>query len=213
MSVSEVRPDMLWVKAGECFIYLLWGETVMRDFVVLREGGEDMRRRYSVAYGKDLHPSDFTHARLELGIYDFGVVKNRLLGHWPKLTCETEVQDAIERVVLWRNALGHANVQPFRAHLLYTPTKAALDKILTVMKCPDCLVYLADCECPAEEIVDPISLTINDELIRTIYRDIRLVDLRCFRDVASALDVEYRGIAWPLIGGGYEVVEYHRSTV
>ena len=195
MNVSEVQPDLLWVKAGECLMYLLWCETVMRDFVVLREGGDDMRRRYSVAFGEESLPSDFTRARLELGISDFRVVKKRFLGHWPELTRETEILDAIERVVLWRNALGHANVQPFRAHLLYTPTKAALDNILTFMKCPDCFVRLADCECPPVAVMDPISLVIDDEMIRTIYRDIRLVDLRCFRDVASALDVEYRGIA------------------
>ena len=80
LNSQSVEPDRLLIAAGECFMHLLWIETVMRDLVVLREGGENMRRRYSAAFGKDPHPSDFSTRRMELGTRDFGVVKGTVLG-------------------------------------------------------------------------------------------------------------------------------------
>ena len=58
MDAKSVEPDELLIDAGECFMFLLWSETVMRDIVVLKEGGEDMRRRYSEAFGSDLTPGN-----------------------------------------------------------------------------------------------------------------------------------------------------------
>ena len=52
-------------------MFLLWCETTMRDLVVLKEGGEGMRRSYARAFGKDSHPSDFSRRRLEHGVRDF----------------------------------------------------------------------------------------------------------------------------------------------
>lgn len=117
----KVESEEFLIEAGQCFMYLLWSETVMRDFVALKEGGDDMCRRYSQAFGKTPHPRDFSRLRLELGKLDFSVIKERYLGHWSKWKNSREIRDAIERVVLWHNGLGHANVQPFRGSLLYTP--------------------------------------------------------------------------------------------
>ena len=117
-SSRSAEPDRLLIVAGECFMHLLWVETVMRDLMVLREGREDMRRRYSMAFGRESHPSDFSRKRMELGTRDFGFVKEQFLEYWPEWRDDWEVHDAIERVAIWRNALGHANVQPFREFLL-----------------------------------------------------------------------------------------------
>ena len=209
---KKVEPYPLIIDAGECFMYLQWCETVMLDFVVLKEGGDDMCRRYSAAFGKGPHPSDFTRARLELGKLDFGDVKDRFVEYWPAVTQQPDVKDAIERVVLWRNALGHVNVQAFRAHLLYTPTERTLRRMEAVFRCHQCLDYLENCVCPEDEdAAEPISLAITRDVIDTIYNDITLVDLRCFYPVAALLDVEYRGVAWPVPGGGYVFKEHHRA--
>ena len=77
MNAGSVESDELLVAAGECFMFLLWSETSMCDLVVLKEGGEGMRRRYSRAYGKEPHPSDFSRRRLELGMKDFTEIKDR----------------------------------------------------------------------------------------------------------------------------------------
>ena len=211
MTVKNVEPDQLLIAAGECFMFLLWSETAMCDLVVLKEGDEGMRRRYSGAFGKEPHPNDFSSGRLELGMKDFTVIKDRFLSHWPQWQDRREVRDAIERVVIWRNGLGHANVQPFRRHLLYTPTRASWERIRNYMRCHQCDEYHKDCGCHHENLAEPYSVIVNDETIRTIYEDIRTVDVECLYPAAASLDVEYRGLAWPTEHGKYMLKEHHYS--
>ena len=209
MDAQSVEPDKFLIKAGECFMFLLWSETVMCDFVVLKEGGEDMRRRYSDAFGKESHPGDFSRERLKLGGRDFSEIKDCFLRHWPAWKDNREIRDAIERVVMWRNGLGHANVQPFRGHLLYTPNEASWNRIREYMKCHKCYRYLKDCDCIHEGLAEPHSLIIEQETLRTIYQDIRTLDVDCFYPTAMSLNVEYRGIAWPTEDGTYNLKENH----
>ena len=211
MNIENVEPDELLATAGECFMFLLWAETTMCDLVLLKESGAEMRRRYSEAYGKAPHPRDFTVARLELGMKGFTVIKDRFLWHWSK-KIHKDVSDAIERVVIWRNALGHANVQPFRGHLLYTPTQASLDRISNYMRCYLCSSYLKDCGCCHEDLAEPRTVLVNDETLRTIYDDIRTVDVECLYSTAVSLNVAYRGIAWPTEEGTY-VLKKHDSSL
>lgn len=211
MSVKSVKSEDFLISAGECFMFLLWSETAMCDLVVLTEGDKEMRRRYSKAFGKDPHPSDFSRNRLELGAKGFGEIKERFLGHWPEWKKHQGVRDAIERVVIWRNGLGHANVQPFRGHLLYTPTEASWRRIDSYTRCHLCYEYHKDCGCCHEDLSEPPSIIVNDETLLTIYQDIRTVDVECFYPTAVALDVEYRGVAWPVEDGDYLVREHHSS--
>ena len=211
MNQPKVEHYRLMIEAGECFMFLQWCQTVMIDFVVLKQGGDDMCRRYSAAFGEKPHPSDFTHARLELGKLDFSQIKDCFAGYWPQICQEKEVADAIERLVLWRNALGHANVQTFRAHLLYTPTDRNWPRLRAVFRCHKCLEYLENCECSNEDVGEPLSLAIKQNTIIEIYKDIELVDLRCFFPVACILNVSYRGVAWPKLGGGYVLQEHQPS--
>ena len=183
----------------------------MCDLVVLKEGDEGMRRRYSKAFGTDPHPSDFSHRRLELGMEDFTVIKDRFLCHWPQWKDHREVRDAIERVVIWRNGLGHANVQPFRGHLLYTPNRTSWKRIGDYMRCHQCYKYYKDCDCCHENLAEPRSVIVKDETLRTIYEDIRTVDVECFYPAAKSLDVEYRGLAWPTEDATYMHNEHHYS--
>lgn len=212
LNSQSVEPDRLLIAAGECFMHLLWIETVMRDLVVLREGGENMRRRYSAAFGKDPHPSDFSTRRMELGTRDFGVVKGQFLEYWPEWRDDAEVHDAIERVVIWRNALGHANVQPFREFLLYTPADSAWKRIQRYTRCHKCFRYLVDCGCDHDDVAEPHSMTVRLRTLQTIYLDIRTVDVSCFYPVAVSMDVAYQGFGWLTGDGGYLVRE-HRPSV
>ena len=208
MNGRSVEPEEFLIAAGACFMFLLWTETAMRDLVVLKEGDEGMRRRYSEAFGKYPHPSDFSRKRLELGTKDFAVVKERFLGHWPEWKDNREVRDAIERVVIWRNGLGHANVQPFRGYLLYTPKASSWKRIHDYMRCHLCYRYLKDCGCCHESLAEPHSIVVKDETLRTIYEDIRTVDVECFYRTAVSLDVEYRGVAWPTEDGTFTLKEH-----
>ena len=105
-----------------------------------------MRRRYSMAFGRESHPSDFSRKRMELGTRDFGFVKEQFLEYWPEWRDDWEVRDAIERVAIWRNALGHANVQPFREFLLYTPADSAWKRIQRYTRCHRCFKYQVECD-------------------------------------------------------------------
>ena len=209
MDAKSVEPDELLIDAGECFMFLLWSETVMRDIVVLKEGGEDMCRRYSEAFGRGPHPRDFSRNRMELGTLDFGVIKDRYLGHWPKWKDQEEIRDAIERVVIWRNGLGHANVQPFREHLLYTPNETSWKRIREYMRCHKCYRYHKDCDCIHDDLAEPHSMIVKQQTLRTIYQDIRTVDVDCFYPTAMSLNIEYRGVAWPTEYGTYVLKENH----
>ena len=209
MDAKSVGPDKFLIDAGECFMFLLWSETVMCDLVVLKEGGEDMRRRYSEAFGREPHPSDFSRSRLKLGARDFGVIKDRYLCHWKKWKDQEEIRDAIERIVIWRNGLGHANIQPFRGHLLYTPNDASWNRIREYTKCSKCYRYHKDCDCIHEDLAEPYTITIKQETLRTIYQDIRTLDIECFYLTAMSLNVEYRGLAWPTEDGAYMQKENH----
>ena len=205
----KVEPHGLLIEAGQCFMFLLWSETVMRDFVVLQEGGEEMRKRYSEAFGKEPHPTDFTYERLKLGESDFSKVKHRYLSHWPQWRNNRSIWDTIERVVFWRNALGHANVQPFREHLLFTPR--SWKTFNNHFKCHLCLQYHKDCNCVFENISNPKSFAIRDETLQSIYADIRAIDISCFHPTSELLNIEYRGVAWPTNSGGYMIKKNHRK--
>ena len=209
MDVKSVKPDDLLMKAGECLMFLLWSETAMSDLVVLGEGDEDMCRRYSEAFGKAPHPRDFSRRRLELGRLGFSVIKDCFLHQWPKWKEHREIRDAIERIVIWRNGLGHANVQPFRGHLLYTPNKASWNQIRKYTRCHKCYQYHKHCDCRYEDIAEPYSITIRHQTLQTIYADIRTIDIECFYPTAVSLNIEYRGVAWLTEGGTYMLKETH----
>ena len=211
-STQRVESDDLLMRAGECFMYLLWCETTMRDLVVLKDGGEDMCKRYSDAFGKAPHPRDFASNRLELGKLDFRKIKCKFLKHWPR-RAEGEIEYVINRVVIWRNVLGHASVQPFREHLLYTPADSSWKNINKYMTCHKCRKYLKDCKCEHDR-AEPHSLSIGHETLDTIYEDIKAIDVQCFYPTARILNVEYQGVAWPTNRrGNYEIKKNHRTNV
>ena len=204
-----VEPDNFLVEAGQCFMYLLWSETVMRDLVALEDGGEDMRRRYSEAFGKKPHPTDFTYKRLKLGELDFSNIKDRCLNLWPQWENDREVWDAIERVVFFRNALGHANVQPFRGYLLFTPRSWNIFD--NHSKCGQCFEYHKDCKCVSKNLSNPRSVIVRSETLDAIYADIQTVDVECFHPTSELLNIEYRGVAWPTTDGDYMIKVNNRK--
>ena len=195
----KVEQDEHLIAAGECFMFLCVIESYMRDFIVLREGGDDMRRRYNEAFGREVLPSDFAQQRLNLGTQSFGVIKDRFLALWPEWKKQRDVNEAIERVVLWRNGFGHANVQPFRPYLLYTPTDKSWKLIRRYMKCPHCLNYFEACQCSQDNLMEPKSVVLrcrDAKFLEVFYADIKTVDIDCLVPTAMRLDVAYRGLAW-----------------
>ncbi len=211
MGNTQVEFDHHLRSAGECFMFLLWVESYMRDLVVLQEGGEDMRNRYNEAFGRKNHPSDFAQNRLKLSDLTFGKIKNRFLCHWPQWKEDKNVHEAIERIVIFRNGFGHAHVQPFRDYLLYTPNKNTWKSINEYTKCHKCLNYHKDCQCSQEDIADPRTLIfhcLDREFLINLYGDIRTIDLKCFVNTAKSLNIAYQGIAWPE-ESGYEIGQNH----
>ena len=191
-------------------MFLCWVESTMRDFVVLNNGTKDMRDRYSKAFGKGNHPSDFARERLNLGTSTFATIKDIFLSIWPKWKTQNDVYEAIERAVIWRNAFAHAQIQVFRPFLLYTPNEHSWKKIERFTRCHKCLKYHKDCQCPTEGLTNPNTITIrclDDVFLRNLYSDIGTIDLQCFRDTAQTLSVPYNGIAWPR-GDTYVISSY-----
>ena len=101
MGSTQVTTDNHLIAAGECFMFLCWVESYMRDLVVLWEGGKDMRKRYNEAFGRENHPSDFAQNRLILSARSFGEIKNRFLCHWPKWKEEKDIHESIKRAVIF----------------------------------------------------------------------------------------------------------------
>lgn len=204
MRSKQVQPDNHLQSAGECFMFLGWVESTMRDLLVLQEGGEQMREKYNSAYGKESHPSDFARRRLELGRLSFSQIKNRFFCQWPQWKNERHIHEAVERVVIYRNGFAHAQIQPFRNYLLYTPNEGSLKAIREYTKCIHCNHYLKDCSCQHIDRVEPLTLKfpcLEKQFVDQLYRDISTVDLRCLLPSAIQLNVAYNGIAWPTKNG------------
>ena len=210
MQPSRVETDSHLQSAGECFMFLCWVESAMRDFLVLSEGGGEMRRRYNEAYGSTNHPPEFAQKRLELGQLTFGVVKKRFLCSWPEWKENTDIHEALERVVIYRNGFGHAQVQPFRDYLLYTPAETSLEAIRSFTRCSACLLRLNDCKCERHDAAEPLTLVfpcLDEGFLGQLYGDIRRVDQECFLSTAKKLDIAYKGVAWPE-GKSYTLAEH-----
>ena len=208
---KKVEPDNHLQSAGECFMFLCWAESVMRDLLVLGNASDDLRRSYNRAYGVESHPSDFTRERLELGRRSFGRIKNQFLCKWPEWKDRADIHEAMERIVIYRNGFGHAQVQPFRQYLLYTPSQSAIKGIREFMRCKICHERLKDCECKRDDMAAPFTLLfrcLDREFLAQLYGDIRQVDQECFLATAKQLDVAYQGVAWP--GGKEYALAEHR---
>ena len=192
-------------------MFLCWVESSMRDLLVLGNASDDMRRRYNRAYGAERHPADFVRERLELGRRSFGQIKNQFLCKWPEWKDKADIHDVIERIVIYRNGFGHAQVQPFRRYLLYTPSQNAIKGILEFMRCKICLQRLKDCECKRDDMAEPLTLKfacLDREFLVQLYGDIKTVDQECLLNTAIELDVAYQGVAWP--GGKQYALAEHR---
>ena len=212
-SAKRVEADNHLQSAGECFMFLCWVESTMRDFLALQEGGDEMRLRYNETYGSASHPADFARKRLELGRLSFGQIKGRFLGKWPEWKDDQRIHDAVERIVIYRNGFSHAQVQPFREYLLYTPSRSSIRAIREFMKCAQCYQRLKDCECAPVNMAEPLTLVFrcrDSRFISQLYGDIRTVDLDCFLPTAERLDIAYQGVAWPEEKG--YVLGEHRPT-
>ena len=185
-------------------MFLGWVESTMRDLLVLGEGGEQIRAKYNTAYGKSAHPPEFARRRLELGQLSFGQIRDRFYKNWPRWKSEREVHEAIERVVIYRNGFAHAQIQPFRNYLLYTPNKSSLRAIQQFTKCGLCLQYLKECSCKKVDRAEPLTLKLScldKGFITQLYGDISTVDLKCFLPTARYLNVAFQGISWPTRNG------------
>ncbi len=205
MTKIPVEVDPLLLKAGECFMYLLWVESTMCDLMTLREGGQVMVDRYNMAYGTAPHPSEFSKRRLELKSLTFAKIRDEFFCLWPKWKRTSTVRESIERAVILRNAFSHAQVQPFRDYLLYNPTK--WNSINKYMKCGKCLNNLGDCDCSKVDLAEPRCLKLDLMVVEGAYEDIKTIDCDCLFPTAVDMGVSYRGIGWPNGIGDFEVAE------
>ena len=214
MKNTRIERDEHLIAAGECFMSLCWVESTMGDLIVLQDGDDDMRKRYNDAFGHENHPADFTRNRLNLGKLTFEKVKEKFLYRWPDFRKSKTVHKSIERAVIFRNGFSHANIQPFRPYLLYTPDKSACKKIKKYTKCPKCLNYREICKCQDDNLSDPRTLIfrcLEKEFLTSFYGDIQRIDLECFVHAAKSIDVAYRGWAWPR-DNEYVIGRSHPST-
>ncbi len=193
------------LRAGECFMYLLLVESVMCDFIALKEGGSEMIKNYNRAYGKSPLPSDFSTARLELATHSFTKIKDKFLDLWPNWSNNSDVYESMKRVVIMRNALSHAHVQPFRNFLLYSPTN--WDSIDRFMVCGKCLETVGNCSCSRSDRSLPLCMKLDMNAIYMTFADIKKIDLECLYLTAKKMNIEYQGVAWPDEKGEFTIAK------
>ena len=204
MKNTRIECDEHLIAAGKCFMHLCWVESTMRDLIVLCDGGDDMRKRYNCAFGRESHPPDFARNRLNLGKSNFGEIKEKFLCRWPDCRKDTTMHESIERAVIYRNGFAHANIQLFRPFLLYTPNKLAWEQIKKYMKCPKCCNCYGACRCQDDNLSDPKTLIfrcleekfLTSFFLTSFYGDIQTID-ECFVLAAKSIDVAYQGLAVP----------------
>lgn len=208
---KRAETDKHLQSAGECFMFLCWTESAMRDLLALSDCSAGLRAKYNCAYKITSYPSGFTRKRLELGRLSFGDLKNQFLARWPEWKENSNVRYAIERVVIYRNGFGHAQIQPFREFLLYTPNKKAVEAIREFMRCSTCLKFLKYCNCERDDMAEPLSLVFHcrdGNFLSQLYGDIKTIDQECFLPTAMDLDVAYQGATWPE-DEGFVAVQHH----
>ena len=206
----KVEIDQHLINAGECFMYLGWVENTMRNFLVLEQGGRDMRERYNESFGKEKLPLDFAQKRIEISVKTFGNIKIQFLDKWPEFKNDKKVRDSIERVVIYRNGIAHSNIQPLREFLLYLPSNSTWNSMRVYVKCQDCRDYLMNCKCKDKDYSKPTTFVFrcSDEVFKgSLYGDIESIDTQCFHSIARKLGVHYTGIAWPK-RNGYKITKY-----
>ena len=143
----SVQNDPHLIAAGECFMFLSWVQSAMCDLLALEALGPESRTRYNTAHkANDPWPTDFSNERLTLSKESFGSLKNRFVDTWPQWSAHA-VHDAIERVVLLRNAIGHAQVQLNRPYLLYVPEDGRWPVLESYFTCGRCGLPLNSCAC------------------------------------------------------------------
>ena len=206
---TKVEPDNHLRSAGECFMFLSWVQSTMCDLLALHGLGVETRKRYNAAYrGGQSWPSDFSTRRLELNQKNFGELKDKFLRTWPRCRGPSDVREALERAVIYRNGIAHAQVQPFRDYLLYTPNPTSWTKIREYTRCDRCREFHKDCNCSRPDQSSPPSLIfrfLDRGFVISLYADIATVDTRCFAPTAQSMRVAYKGIAWPDGSGGYRI--------
>ena len=180
----------------------------MCDLLALNPLGPQGRARYNAAFqAGGPWPGDFTEERLTLSKNSFGSLKNRFLDTWPQWRAHT-VQDAIERVVLLRNAIGHAHVQPYRPYLLYVPEDGRWPALGANFTCERCRLPLKSCTCAHATVKSLILPCREPWFVASLYADIQCVDTQCLLPTAKLLGVEYQGCAWPDGSGSHSVTRH-----
>lgn len=212
---TEVEHDNHLRSAGECFMFLSWVQSTMCDLLALHNLGPKTKKRYNAAHGAGgSWPSDFSTLRLELNGRNFGSLKDEFLQMWPRWRGPSAVREALERAVIYRNGIAHAQVQPFRDYLLYTPNKSSWKKIREYTRCHQCQKFHKDCDCCKPNQASPPSLIfrfLDRSFVTGLYMDVQTIDAKCFAPTAKAMGVAYQGIAWPDARGGYRLVRVHEG--
>ena len=143
----SAQTDSHLITAGECFMFLSWVQSAMCDLLALEALSPESRARYNAAPAANASwPQDFSTNRLTLSKESFGALKGRFLDKWPQWRTHN-VHVSIERVVLLRNAIGHAQVQPLRPYLLYVPEDGRWGALEQYFTCGRCHLPLNACTC------------------------------------------------------------------
>ena len=204
----SVQTDQHMIAAGECFVFLLWVQSAMCDLLALEALSPESRARYNAAHKANAPwPRDFSIKRLELSEESFGTLKGWFLDKWPEWR-EHDVHASIERVLLLRNAIGHAQVQPLRPYLLHVPKDKRWAKLEKYFTCGRCGLPLKTCAC---EHGFPKALRFPCQepwFLESLYGDIRSVDEECLLPTAVHLAVAYQGCAWPTEDGNHTVTRH-----
>ena len=118
------------------------------------------------------------------------------------------MHESIERVVLLRDAFGHAQIQPFRPYLLYVPVDGKWSALGRYFRCAKCLLPLNQCSCDRAS-TEALSLPCQEQwFLDSLYGDISCVDFECFVPTAKLLGVEYKGGAWATANGGVRIARF-----
>lgn len=204
----KMHKDQNLILAGESFMYLRWVESAMIDFLTLEAGGSEMRDNYNRTYGHGDWAVDFAKNRLERSEKSFGTVKEDFLEKWPCWKNDPEVHGAIERAGIFRNAIGHAQVQLRRPYLLYMPKSKGGEEwniLSQYLSCLTCHKPIKDCFCKGDDTAFPRSLKFtfqpgHNDIVDILYT----LDRKCFLPTSKLLNVAYWGLEWLSTSDGFE---------
>jgi len=174
-------------SAGRCFMYLIWLQSRLADFLCIRDAQKKddlgILRKYDETQQTG-RPSLTYHKRVNnWSTKTLGMLIEEFLNEWPEYNGDADVSHAFKIIKIHRNAMAHAYIGN-SDWFVFKPNQATRGLI----KDTGLLRKELEQDDPDFALLYPWR---DKDFVESFYKNIRLIDFACFAKVAEELGVKY----------------------